>query len=204
MNLHDKTIKRTEVTTGPLSGSRKVYSAPDGHDDLAVPFREIALSSGERLQRSTTRRGPLPIPTWRSTSSAGWPPCAAPGSRRAAGWRPIRAGRSSRRTTAMSAPRISSAPSTSSGGLCAGLPASRSPSSSWRGPASSPARWSISPIARISDASAQPRRPKLASPTARASARRCPISSRRTSCAAKSRAAGPSSPPISTTPNPSR
>ena len=35
MNVHDKTIKRTEVTTGPLTGSRKVYSAPDGHDDLA-------------------------------------------------------------------------------------------------------------------------------------------------------------------------
>jgi phosphomethylpyrimidine synthase len=46
MNLHDKTIKRTEVTTGPLTGSRKVYSAPEGHDDLAVPFREIALSNG--------------------------------------------------------------------------------------------------------------------------------------------------------------
>ena len=46
MNLHDKTIKRTEVTTGPLTGSRKVYSAPDGHDDLVVPFREIARTDG--------------------------------------------------------------------------------------------------------------------------------------------------------------
>jgi phosphomethylpyrimidine synthase len=46
MNLHDKTIKCTEVTTGPLTGSGKVYSAPDGHDDLAVPFREIALAEG--------------------------------------------------------------------------------------------------------------------------------------------------------------
>jgi phosphomethylpyrimidine synthase len=44
MNLHDKIIKRTEVTTGTLTGSRKIYSAPEGHDDLAVPFREIALS----------------------------------------------------------------------------------------------------------------------------------------------------------------
>ena len=33
MNFHDKTIKRTEVTTGPLTGSRKVYSSPEGHDD---------------------------------------------------------------------------------------------------------------------------------------------------------------------------
>ena len=46
MNVHDKTIKRTEVTTGPLTGSRKVYSAPDGHDDVPVPFREIALGNG--------------------------------------------------------------------------------------------------------------------------------------------------------------
>src|SRR5688572_12622932 len=46
MNLHDKPIKSPEVTTGPLTGSRKVYSAPDGHDDLAVPFREIALGDG--------------------------------------------------------------------------------------------------------------------------------------------------------------
>ena len=50
MNLHDKTIKRSEVTTGPLTGSRKVYSAPDGHDELAVPFREIALAENATFQ----------------------------------------------------------------------------------------------------------------------------------------------------------
>ena len=33
-----------KVTTGPLSGSRKVYSSPEGHDDLSVPLREIALT----------------------------------------------------------------------------------------------------------------------------------------------------------------
>jgi phosphomethylpyrimidine synthase len=32
------------VTTGPILGSRKVYGAPDGHPDIKVPFREIALS----------------------------------------------------------------------------------------------------------------------------------------------------------------
>ncbi|MGD0565080.1 MAG: phosphomethylpyrimidine synthase ThiC [Roseiarcus sp.] len=32
------------VTTGPIAGSRKVYAAPKGHADVAVPFREIALS----------------------------------------------------------------------------------------------------------------------------------------------------------------
>jgi phosphomethylpyrimidine synthase len=34
------------VTTGPLAGSRKVYSTPQGHDDVRVPFREIALTDG--------------------------------------------------------------------------------------------------------------------------------------------------------------
>ena len=32
------------VTTGAIYGSRKVYSAPDAHPDIKVPFREIALA----------------------------------------------------------------------------------------------------------------------------------------------------------------
>jgi phosphomethylpyrimidine synthase len=44
MNVHDRKLRTPEVTTGPLPGSRKVYSAPEGHDDLRVPFREIGLS----------------------------------------------------------------------------------------------------------------------------------------------------------------
>jgi phosphomethylpyrimidine synthase len=35
-----------KVTTGPIAGSRKVYSAPDAAFDLRVPYREIALSEG--------------------------------------------------------------------------------------------------------------------------------------------------------------
>jgi phosphomethylpyrimidine synthase len=35
-----------KVTTGPIAGSRKVYSAPDAAADLRVPYREIALSEG--------------------------------------------------------------------------------------------------------------------------------------------------------------
>jgi len=38
------TVARPAVTTGPIAGSRKVYAAPDGHPELRVPFREIALS----------------------------------------------------------------------------------------------------------------------------------------------------------------
>ena len=32
------------VTTGPVTGSRKVYASPTGRPDLRVPYREIALS----------------------------------------------------------------------------------------------------------------------------------------------------------------
>ncbi|XSG83462.1 MAG: phosphomethylpyrimidine synthase ThiC [Methyloligella sp. ZOD6] len=44
MNYQNKSIDTPKVTTGPLTGSRKVYSSPDGHADLRVPLREIALS----------------------------------------------------------------------------------------------------------------------------------------------------------------
>ena len=49
MNEHAK-IKNaapTEVTTGPIMGSRKVYAAPKARPELAVPFREIALSDAK-------------------------------------------------------------------------------------------------------------------------------------------------------------
>jgi phosphomethylpyrimidine synthase len=36
----------TKVTTGALPGSRKIYSSPQGHEHLRVPFREIVLSEG--------------------------------------------------------------------------------------------------------------------------------------------------------------
>ncbi len=35
-----------KVTTGPLPASAKIYDAPDGHADVRVPFRDIALSEG--------------------------------------------------------------------------------------------------------------------------------------------------------------
>ena len=38
----------TSVTTGPITGSRKCHSAPDGFPDLRVPFREIALDPSAR------------------------------------------------------------------------------------------------------------------------------------------------------------
>jgi phosphomethylpyrimidine synthase len=35
--------KPAAVTTGPVAGSRKVYTSPQGRPDIAVPFREIDL-----------------------------------------------------------------------------------------------------------------------------------------------------------------
>jgi phosphomethylpyrimidine synthase len=39
-------LQAPTVTTGPLTASRKVYSAPEGFSDLRVPLREIALAEG--------------------------------------------------------------------------------------------------------------------------------------------------------------
>jgi phosphomethylpyrimidine synthase len=41
-----KDLMVPKVTTGPVSASAKVYSSPEGHPDIRVPFREIALSEG--------------------------------------------------------------------------------------------------------------------------------------------------------------
>ncbi|OUJ16881.1 phosphomethylpyrimidine synthase ThiC [Acetobacter sp. DsW_063] len=49
-----------EVTTGPIWGSRKVYSSPEGRPDIRVPFREIALdaSANEAPLRIYDTSGP--------------------------------------------------------------------------------------------------------------------------------------------------
>jgi phosphomethylpyrimidine synthase len=45
MNIqHPRGLAPQSVTTGPLPGSTKVYHRPAGHPDIAVPFRQIALS----------------------------------------------------------------------------------------------------------------------------------------------------------------
>src|SRR6476469_8072487 len=41
-----KDLMVPKVTTGPISASTKIYSAPEGHADVRVPFREIALTEG--------------------------------------------------------------------------------------------------------------------------------------------------------------
>ncbi|MGK2922410.1 MAG: phosphomethylpyrimidine synthase ThiC, partial [Methyloceanibacter sp.] len=52
MNIHDKKIAAPEVTTGPLVGSRKIYSSPEGDETLRVPFRAIELSDGASASSS--------------------------------------------------------------------------------------------------------------------------------------------------------
>ena len=37
-------VAPTEVTTGPIRGSKKVYAAPKSHPALRVPFRQIDLT----------------------------------------------------------------------------------------------------------------------------------------------------------------
>jgi phosphomethylpyrimidine synthase len=49
MNKHtrEEELMRPEVTTGPMRASTKVYTSPDGHENVRVPMREIALSDPE-------------------------------------------------------------------------------------------------------------------------------------------------------------
>ena len=41
--LSESDLATPKVTTGPIAGSRKIYSVPEAAPDLRVPLREIAL-----------------------------------------------------------------------------------------------------------------------------------------------------------------
>jgi phosphomethylpyrimidine synthase len=62
MNKHiaESDLATPLVTTGPIAGSRKIYSVPEAAPDLRVPLREIALdpSSGEEPVRVYDPSGP--------------------------------------------------------------------------------------------------------------------------------------------------
>jgi phosphomethylpyrimidine synthase len=68
------------VTTGPIMGSRKVYSSPTGFSEIAVPFREIALhaSANEAPFRVYDTSGPYTDPAAVIQLEAGLPPLRAP------------------------------------------------------------------------------------------------------------------------------
>ena len=53
-----KDLMLPQITTGPLPASRKIYSSPEGHDDIRVPFREIELTGDEANLRVYDSSGP--------------------------------------------------------------------------------------------------------------------------------------------------
>ncbi len=77
MTIH---TKPSAVTTGPVTGSRKIYSSPEGHPDLLVPFREIALApgAGEAPFRLYDTSGPFTDPAVTIDLEAGLVPLRAP------------------------------------------------------------------------------------------------------------------------------
>ncbi|MBV9755936.1 MAG: phosphomethylpyrimidine synthase ThiC, partial [Alphaproteobacteria bacterium] len=72
--------KPSTVTTGPIAGSRKIYTSPEGRPDLRVPFREIELdpASGEPPFRVYDTSGPYTDPTVTIGLETGLPPLRAP------------------------------------------------------------------------------------------------------------------------------
>ena len=73
-------MQTPEVTTGPIIGSQKVYDSPDGHPDVRVPFREIALheTSGEPPFRVYDPSGPYTETDVKVDVEAGLPRIRAP------------------------------------------------------------------------------------------------------------------------------
>ena len=68
--------KPATVTTGPVIGSRKIYSSPAGHPDIEVPFREIALhpTANEPPFRVYDTSGPYTDPATTIDLNAGLAP----------------------------------------------------------------------------------------------------------------------------------
>jgi phosphomethylpyrimidine synthase len=80
MTVQSKTAARpNSVTTGPIAGSRKIYTSPEGRPDIAVPFREIALdpSAREEPYRAYDCSGPYTDPAVNIDLEAGLPPVRA-------------------------------------------------------------------------------------------------------------------------------
>src|SRR5262249_21327345 len=80
MNVQSKTAARpSSVTTGPIAGSRKIYTSPAGRSDIQVPFREIALDPTAREEpfRTYDTSGPYTDPAVTIDLEAGLPPVRA-------------------------------------------------------------------------------------------------------------------------------
>ena len=72
--------KPSAVTTGPIIGSRKIYSSPANRPDIAVPFREIALhpTANEPPLCLYDTSGPYTETNAQIDLAAGLPPIRAP------------------------------------------------------------------------------------------------------------------------------
>jgi len=72
--------KPSAVTTGPVTGSRKIYSCPASHPDILVPFREVVLdpSAKEAPVRLYDCSGPYTESNASIDLAAGLPPVRAP------------------------------------------------------------------------------------------------------------------------------
>lgn len=77
MTVQSKSTTRpSSVTTGPIAGSRKIYTSPNGRQDIRVPFREIALdpSAKEEPYRAYDCSGAYTDPSVTIDLEAGLPP----------------------------------------------------------------------------------------------------------------------------------
>ena len=89
-----KDLMVPKVTTGPISAVTKVYTSPEGHADMRVPFREIALTEGGRAVASASTIRPAPTPTRRDHRRREGPAAHPRGlGRGAATWRSTTAAR---------------------------------------------------------------------------------------------------------------
>ena len=80
MTVQSKAAARpSSVTTGPIAGSREIYSSPEGRPDIRVPFREIELdpSAREEAYRAYDCSGPYTDPSIAINLEAGLPPIRA-------------------------------------------------------------------------------------------------------------------------------
>ncbi|GBQ83706.1 phosphomethylpyrimidine synthase ThiC [Asaia krungthepensis] len=75
ITTRDRAPAHGKVTTGPISGSRKVISSPEGRPDITVPFREIDLepSANEAPVRVYDTSGPYTAPGYHADVSLGLP-----------------------------------------------------------------------------------------------------------------------------------
>src|ERR1700712_534968 len=77
MTVQSKSSTRpSTVTTGPIVGSRKIYSSPADRPDILVPFREIALdpSAQEAAYHAYDCSGVYTDPSGAVDLEAGLPP----------------------------------------------------------------------------------------------------------------------------------